>query len=231
MNYENAGYVYAIRNVVNGGMYIGSTTAYKSRWHAHKSLLRKGRHHSFVLQKAWDKHGEAAFEFVLLLVCPRDQRVEFENRLMPMQRYNIQRTARESLVRGGWRHTESFKQKMSAIHSGKPLSEAHRQKIGLAHAGRVHGEAYREIARKRQLGKKPSLQTKARLSESVKKARVHDVQRTEQAVMSIHKTVLEGASVQEACAAYKISRTAFYNHLRRLGLKTGKQTLGVTNDV
>lgn len=64
MNYADAGYIYAIRNTVNGNAYIGSTTNYKSRWFTHKSLLRKGKHHSFILQRAWDKYGEAAFAVI-----------------------------------------------------------------------------------------------------------------------------------------------------------------------
>lgn len=53
--------VYAIVNRENGKMYIGSARNIETRWHQHRSLLRGKRHHSFYLQRAWDKHGESAF--------------------------------------------------------------------------------------------------------------------------------------------------------------------------
>lgn len=59
-------YIYMIINVLNGKFYIGSTNNYINRFYAHKNELRKGTHHSKHLQKAWDKYGEEAFEFVVI---------------------------------------------------------------------------------------------------------------------------------------------------------------------
>lgn len=59
-------YIYMIINVINGKFYIGSTNNYTNRFYAHKNELRKGTHHSKHLQKAWDKYGEEAFEFVVI---------------------------------------------------------------------------------------------------------------------------------------------------------------------
>lgn len=58
--------VYAIINRGNGKMYIGSARNVEARWRAHRNLLRKGRHHSFYLQRAWDKHGETGFVLQVL---------------------------------------------------------------------------------------------------------------------------------------------------------------------
>ena len=44
-------------------MYIGESVDIKSRWHTHKSELRRGVHHSERLQKDWKKYGEKAFRF------------------------------------------------------------------------------------------------------------------------------------------------------------------------
>ena len=164
MNYEGAGYIYAIRNRVNGHAYIGSTKGYKARWHAHRSTLRRKVHHSFVLQRAWDKYGEEAFEFKILLVCPLELRIFYETRLMALETYNVLRTPKEIGVRGGWTHSEAFKAKMSGLHKGKALSAAHKAKLSDAATGRVYSEAFREQARARQLGVVPSEQTKAKQS-------------------------------------------------------------------
>lgn len=164
MNYEGAGYIYAIRNRVNGHAYIGSTKGYKARWHTHRSTLRRKTHHSFVLQRAWNKYGEDAFEFKILLVCPLELRIFYETRLMALETYNVLRTPKESGIRGGWTHSEEFKSKMSRLHKGKALSAEHKAKISDAATGRVYSEAFREQARARQLGVVPSEQTKAKQS-------------------------------------------------------------------
>jgi hypothetical protein len=62
--------VYAIRNNNNGKMYVGSTkSSLVGRWLTHRRYLRSGRHVNRILQAAWNKHGEDAFEFVVLVTC------------------------------------------------------------------------------------------------------------------------------------------------------------------
>lgn len=215
---QAAGYVYAIENTVNNRCYIGSATNYKNRWHTHRSSLRRGVHHSFVLQRAWDKYGEAAFVFKLLLVCPLDQRIEYENRLMPLQSYNVLRTAKERLVRGGWSHTEAFRQKLSELNKGKVLSVEHRKKLSEAALVRQYDEAFKEKARRRQLGIFPSDATKAKLSTAVKNARSAEVENKIQATKMAYALVIAGTSVKNACKLHGISNTSFYKYANMLSL-------------
>jgi group I intron endonuclease len=60
------GGVYCIVNTINNKKYIGSTKCFKSRFSKHKSDLLKKKHHSFLLQRSWDKYGSEAFEFKIL---------------------------------------------------------------------------------------------------------------------------------------------------------------------
>lgn len=55
--------VYAIINTLNGNRYIGSAACLAVRWKYHRWELRRGRHHSQHLQRAWRKYGAAAFTF------------------------------------------------------------------------------------------------------------------------------------------------------------------------
>lgn len=58
--------IYRIRNTVNGRCYIGSAIDFRKRWYVHLHHLRKGKHHSIALQRAWDKHGGTTFVFEIL---------------------------------------------------------------------------------------------------------------------------------------------------------------------
>lgn len=62
--------IYAIRHIVSGRQYIGSSGHIRQRHQHHWSRLRKGRHHSPALQNYWNKYGPDAFEFLILEECP-----------------------------------------------------------------------------------------------------------------------------------------------------------------
>jgi len=60
--------VYEIRNTINGRRYIGSSYRVHHRWKEHKRHLRRKMHHSFLLQRAWDKYEPSDFIFSILEV-------------------------------------------------------------------------------------------------------------------------------------------------------------------
>lgn len=63
--------VYAIVNTKNGHVYIGRTVnRFLERWGGHRRALRKGKHHCYLLQEAWNQFGESAFEFQVLEGLP-----------------------------------------------------------------------------------------------------------------------------------------------------------------
>ena len=71
--------IYRILNVVNGKAYIGSAGStrryggFNARWHMHMSDLRRGRHHSKHLQKAFLKYGPSALLFQILELVASDK--------------------------------------------------------------------------------------------------------------------------------------------------------------
>src|SRR5579859_5020438 len=58
--------IYAIVNRVDNKHYIGRSINIKNRWYNHKYQLQKGSHHCIKLQRAWNKHGKEAFDFIVL---------------------------------------------------------------------------------------------------------------------------------------------------------------------
>ena len=58
--------IYQIRCIPTDKIYIGSTVNLRSRWGRHQRSLRQGKHANSHLQNAWDRYGEAAFEFSVL---------------------------------------------------------------------------------------------------------------------------------------------------------------------
>ena len=60
--------IYAIENTVNNNIYIGSSVNFRNRKSEHMNDLRKNKHHSVALQRAFNKYGEPSFIFKILEV-------------------------------------------------------------------------------------------------------------------------------------------------------------------
>ena len=61
--------VYAIRNDLNGKMYIGSSTNIRLRYEAHYRKLCKGNGINRKLQEDFDKIGYSNFSFLIIEIC------------------------------------------------------------------------------------------------------------------------------------------------------------------
>lgn len=174
------GGIYAIRHGGSGKLYIGSAVSFRTRWNGHRHRLNTNKHHSAKLQNAWNKHGEAAFDFVVLeFVEDRDNLIEREQHwldtLRPTVRgYNICPVAGNT---AGVRASEETKSKMRAARSN--VSAETRAKRSASLKGRVHSPE--TIAKMRAAAKgrvispeqrlKMSVAQKARTPESYDKAR------------------------------------------------------------
>ena len=177
--------IYQITNTVNGKCYVGSAVSFRKRWKEHVRQLANGNHHSTVMQRAWNKYGESAFEFKKLLVCAQADLLWFEQRALDVLKpaYNICKVAGSVL---GYRHTEEAKaaaamraagnthrrgrkeskevcERISVGRKGKGvgrvLSEETKEKIAAAQRGRTISEERKEHLRQLNTGKKQSPET------------------------------------------------------------------------
>jgi group I intron endonuclease len=146
--------VYSITHIDSGRLYIGSSINLYKRLIKHKSDLNAKRHHSPVLQNAWNKYGESGFEMkVLELVSDPQSLLEIEqnwlNKVNPF--YNICKTAGNRL---GFKASEETKLKLSKALKGKPKTPEHIEKMRIRNTGKkMSAEARAKCGRKGQ--KKP----------------------------------------------------------------------------
>lgn len=72
--------VYAIVNVVNGRLYVGSTVDLTRRASQHWRALEDNLHHNRELQYSFTNHGPHAFTFIVLERCSEDQLMAVEQK-------------------------------------------------------------------------------------------------------------------------------------------------------
>lgn len=135
--------IYIITNTVNGKRYIGSSVDIHRRWVTHKRELRRGIHYNPVLQRAWDKYGESAFEFSILLLCTKDDTLLNEQRCLDEMKpeYNICTCTTATML--GRTFTEEHKRKIGDANRGTVHTAETRKKMGDAHKGIKWSEEHR----------------------------------------------------------------------------------------
>ena len=149
--------VYLIRHVASGRCYVGSSGTIEKRWIRHRCALKHNRHHSEKLQHAWNKYGEAAFEFQVIQECPVPELRPIEQHWMdtlqsPTTGFNCTRKAlehsdevRERIAsrKRGLKASPETRTRMSVAHKGLPIPEKTLQAIHSPSARAKAGEAKR----------------------------------------------------------------------------------------
>lgn len=174
--------VYCVLHRESGKRYIGSSaTSLGKRWRGHRGSLRSGRHPNRYLQAAWNKHGEVAFEFIILERVSPEECIGREQYWLDYYKaacrkygYNLCPTAGNQL---GFKCSEETKRKLSAHFTGKKLSVEHvanvkaalqrpevRAKLKLINLGRKASPELRKKLSEGRMGHPTSLETKAKLS-------------------------------------------------------------------
>lgn len=132
--------IYKIVNKVNGNYYIGRTVYFRERWGAHRRKLKKNNHENTHLQNAWNKHGENSFEFVIVEILDKD--------------ISLLKKVEDKYI------SKFLEDRKNGIHDCYNKSN----KSG----GGLQSENHREILRQFATGRKPSKETRLKLSESAK---------------------------------------------------------------
>lgn len=147
--------IYEIVNTVTGKRYVGSAVNLAERWSGHVSTANKRKHKNQKLQRAWNKYGEQAFTFSVLLHCAPEDLLMYEQLVIDVYDvvktgYNICAIAGSSL---GVKHGPEYCAKISESKRGTKASAETKAKMSAAGKGN-----------QRALGLKHSAETKAKYS-------------------------------------------------------------------
>lgn len=165
--------VYAIVNLANGKVYVGSSINLRGRESQHFRGLYSGNHPIPYLQRSWDKYGASRFCFVVLESCAPHECVVKEqdwlDRLQPykfVNGYNRCPTAGSTL---GFKHSEETKRKMSDRMTGVPMAEGVRKKIAESLRGKPKTAQWRANLWKNRVGWQHSEDSRTKISTSLLK--------------------------------------------------------------
>lgn len=149
--HRNASGIYAIKNLANGKVYVGSAVNLRKRFLLHTSNLTKGNHCNTKLSKAVTKYGFDNFSFTLLSLCDLADLLQVETTYIDSLKsvdtgYNICKEGRSAL---GVKRSLETRKKLSESLKGKHL--------GRTHVDRQLSESGRERFRSKMVGKPSKL--------------------------------------------------------------------------
>jgi group I intron endonuclease len=124
-NFTDTSGVYGILNLINDKIYIGSSKSIKNRFKWHFNALENNKHHSILLQRAWNKYGEDAFIFFI---------IERTIDLLLQEQYWLDRFASYNVDCGYNLYI------IAGSPANKKLTDWHKFKIGLAQRNRKASE-------------------------------------------------------------------------------------------
>lgn len=170
--------IYKIVNTINGRFYIGSSDDIKRRWSQHRALLRNSHHENEYLQNAWNKHGENAFEFIIIKRVPVDNLLRLEQKYLEKCNrdvsYNL--TFNSTSPMKGVFHSAQTKRKISRANKGRKMSLKNRKNLSLKMKGKYSGRKNPMYGTNRSgknnpmFGKNHTQKTKNKISLSLKKS-------------------------------------------------------------
>lgn len=132
--------IYIITCMINNKYYIGKANNCLHRLNQHQVALRNNRHHSFHLQRAYNKYGKENFTFEILEECPTEHLFSMEHYWINMlYTYNRKYGYNISIPngRGGFATDKLTREKQSKARTGMKLSETTKDKLRQINKGKT----------------------------------------------------------------------------------------------
>lgn len=153
--------VYAISNNADGKFYIGSSSSLRARLRRHFRDLKNEMHYNSHLQRAFKKHGEKKFEFIILAFVENEvELLEKEGFFINFYRtferkygYNLvidpvrgtpSEESRKRMSESGRGSvvSEETRRKLSEKNKGQEVSIEHRKKVSATRRGRTQAPTH-----------------------------------------------------------------------------------------
>lgn len=171
LKFEIPSGIYAIRNVVNGKVYVGSAVNLRIRWKNHRNGLIKQTHHNRHLQGAFNKYGESNLQFIVLefvsdvnsLVNREQVHIDSHQAANKKYGYNLAPTAGNCL---GVKMPPEAIAKTAAAHRGMKRSAETRALISAAGKGKKIPQHVIDAVVRAHKGKKMSPEAIAKSANS-----------------------------------------------------------------
>ena len=165
--------VYTITCLPTGKIYVGSAArmTFDSRWRQHQKMLHGGRHHSPLLQRAWDKYGPDAFCFEILERCEPEYCLAFEqfwmNQLLtfvPQHGFNLNPVAGSNAGRKFGPMSAERRAKLSAAQRASAAAAEGRKRMAAKRVGSKHTIETKAKQSKAALGRRLSAETREKIA-------------------------------------------------------------------
>ena len=194
------GIIYRIFCKANNKSYVGSSDrTCRRRRNEHWCRLRQGKHHSFHLQRAWNKYGEQSFIYEVL-----EEGVEDLDGREAYWTKELQASSREHgfNLKEVKRISDDTRAKISATLMGHATSEETRAKISSSVAKHLakNGHPFQ--------GKRHSQEAKDACSKAHRGINHRDAKLTEDDVRRIKTLLLKSVKQADIAASLQVSRSA-----------------------
>jgi len=125
--------IYFILNKVTLKLYIGSAVYFARRRSEHFTRLAKNIHHNEHMQRAYNKYGKEAFDFIIVEIVPLDKLIELETYYIAKHRTTEEDFGYNKCPFGisaiGRKHSPETIEKIRISNSGKTVPQERRDKI------------------------------------------------------------------------------------------------------
>ena len=183
-----------------------------------QNALNHNRHHNNHLQSAWNKYGEAVFQFIIL------EYVQDLEQLFIREEYWTNKFKSNNKIYGyngriiaysnlGIKLSEKIKKKINRfkkgnkINLGKRLSEEHKRKISKGNKGKIVSDETKRKMSEAKKGIKFSEEHKKRLSIARRSSKYSLVKITENNVVIIKSRLADGDSCSAIARDYDVGRS------------------------
>jgi group I intron endonuclease len=210
--------IYQIRHLASDKRYIGSAAfgiGVKLRFRQHRNLLRQNKHYAVKLQRAWNKYGESAFMFEVLLYCAPENCLMYEQICLDYfePEYNSAKDAKHPMK--GRKHSQKSKDKIAKAHRGKQVSKETKAKLS---------KRYKELKQPPHTGYRHSITTKENIAEKLSKLasrgiiageKHHSAKLTVTQVQEIRQLAALGKTLRKLSDQFGVTKATAHKIIKR----------------